>query len=126
MKNPKTEFDQSFLATQRRVLIARREALRLAKQGTHSEASAQRLLGRGEAHEYEDEAQRLDSLEVQGNLEVRDDQRLSAIERALQKLDEGTYGISDESGALIPRERLESVPEAIYTLAEQNARERSP
>jgi len=43
------------------------------------------------------------------------------IERALRKIDEGTYGISDVSGERIPRERLDAVPEAIYTLAEQSA-----
>jgi DnaK suppressor protein len=32
------------------------------------------------------------------------------VERALQKLDDGTYGICDRCGALIPEERLEARP----------------
>jgi DnaK suppressor protein len=56
---------------------------------------------------------------------VRDLARLERVDRALQKIEEGSYGTSDLSGHLIPRERLEAVPESIYTLAEERARERS-
>jgi DnaK suppressor protein len=35
---------------------------------------------------------------------------LEDVERALQKLDDGTYGICDRCGALIPEERLEARP----------------
>ena len=35
---------------------------------------------------------------------------LEDVERALAKLDEGTYGICDRCGALIPEERLEARP----------------
>ena len=35
---------------------------------------------------------------------------LEDAERALEKLDEGTYGICDRCGALIPEERLEARP----------------
>src|SRR3712207_6898461 len=45
--------------------------------------------------------------------------RLRYVERALQKIEEGTYGLSDDSGQPIPRGRLEAVPEAIRTVEEQ-------
>jgi len=35
---------------------------------------------------------------------------LADLERALAKLDEGTYGICDRCGALIPEQRLEARP----------------
>ena len=35
---------------------------------------------------------------------------LADVERSLVKLDEGTYGICDRCGALIPEERLEARP----------------
>ena len=35
---------------------------------------------------------------------------LTDVDRALAKLDEGTYGICDRCGALIPEERLEARP----------------
>lgn len=45
-------------------------------------------------------------------------QRLAAIARAEQRLDEGTYGRSVRSGAPIPDERLEADPAAELTVEE--------
>ena len=45
-------------------------------------------------------------------------ERLRNVQRALEKIQNGTYGISDLSGDVIPRGRLEAVPEAIYTADE--------
>ncbi len=73
----------------------------------------------------EDDAQRLDALERDGNLIVRNVTRLERIDRALKKIEEGTYGFSDLSGTPIPRARLEAVPEAVYTLSEEGLREGS-
>jgi DnaK suppressor protein len=44
---------------------------------------------------------------------------LEAIERAFQRLEDGSYGTSVESGESIPDERLEAVPWADRTVAEQ-------
>jgi RNA polymerase-binding protein DksA len=44
---------------------------------------------------------------------------LERIERALTKMQEGTYGLSDHSGKPIPVERLEAVPYATLTVQEQ-------
>ena len=87
------------------------------------EADIKREAGAG-VQEYEDDAQRLDSLEKEGNLVARDVKRLARVERALQKITEGTYGLSDTSGQRIPDERLEALPDAINTVAEQEASER--
>src|SRR3954454_18637646 len=51
------------------------------------------------------------------------ERRLRSVERALAKIAEGTYGLSDASGEPIPRERLEKVPEAIHTTEEEKAHE---
>lgn len=48
---------------------------------------------------------------------------LNECERALEKVDEGTYGYSDQSGEFIGLERLDAIPYATLTLAEQ---ERTP
>ena len=50
--------------------------------------------------------------------------RLDAIERALHRLDEGTYGKSIRSGEPIPDERLEADPAAELTIEEARAAER--
>lgn len=44
---------------------------------------------------------------------------LQQCERALKKIEEGTYGYSDESGDFIGEERLEAVPYATLTVTEQ-------
>ena len=47
-------------------------------------------------------------------------------ERALRKIDEGTYGVCDATGRRIPKGRLQAVPEAVYTLeAQQNLERRA-
>jgi DnaK suppressor protein len=50
---------------------------------------------------------------------------LADVERALAKLDAGRYGVSEDSGAPIPLERLEAVPWARRTAAEEERRARS-
>jgi DnaK suppressor protein len=51
-------------------------------------------------------------------------QQLVALERAEARLASGTYGLSIESGEPIPDGRLEAVPTAERTVAEQERYER--
>jgi DnaK suppressor protein len=51
--------------------------------------------------------------------------RLDTIERALHRLDDGTYGRSIRSGEPIPDERLEADPAAELTIEEARAAERA-
>jgi DnaK suppressor protein len=44
--------------------------------------------------------------------------RLAALDRALQRLEDGTYGRSIRTGAPIPDERLEADPAAELTVQE--------
>jgi DnaK suppressor protein len=48
--------------------------------------------------------------------------QLAAVERAEQRLERGTYGVSIESGRPIPDERLEAVPTAELTADEERTR----
>jgi RNA polymerase-binding transcription factor DksA len=50
-------------------------------------------------------------------------QELKDVSRALEKIEEGTYGLSDGSGEQIPKGRLKAIPEALYTIEEQQRRE---
>ena len=77
-----------------------------------------------EAKEIEDDAQDMAQSEVDETIDAVEEQRLRAIERALAKIDEGTYGLSDLSGDPIPKTRLEAMPEAVLTIQEEEARER--
>ena len=51
-------------------------------------------------------------------------EQLAAVERAEERLTAGTYGLSIESGRPIPDERLEALPTAERTAAEEAAYER--
>ncbi len=48
--------------------------------------------------------------------------RLAAIDRALQRIDAGTYGLSVRSGQPIPDARLDADPAAELTVEEASAR----
>lgn len=123
MTPPTSRLDKAFLARQKRRLTDLRQKMLQVRRGEESAESSANAETHDQAREFEDDAQKLATLELEGNLEAADDDRLSNIERALQKIADGTYGLSDASGAPIPIERLEAAPEALYTLAEQETRD---
>jgi DnaK suppressor protein len=125
MNSRSPRFDQAFLERKRRQLMALREQLQKAVESGEAEEAAVKNESAGEAREYEDAAQKLDTLETRGNLVNHDIGRLARVKRALNKIDAGTYGFSDVSGQPIPDQRLEAMPEAINTVQEQEASERA-
>ena len=75
-------------------------------------------------HDSGDLSQSLFTREMDATVEQTMEKRLQFVDRALQKIEEGTYGICDDTGEPIPRGRLEAMPEAIYTVEAQQRRER--
>lgn len=125
MSKKPPKLSAAYLERKRRQLTMLRDELRKNSNAAEAEESSVTAESALQAHEYEDDAQKLDMLEKEGNLVSRDLARLTRVERALKKIDEGTYGYSDLSGQRIPDDRLEAMPEATTTLAEQKARERT-
>jgi DnaK suppressor protein len=123
MAKQTSRLDPAFLARQKGRLTELRQQILRVRRGEEGEEANANAETHDQAREFEDDAQKLTTLELEGNLEAADDDRLSNIERALQKIADGTYGLSDASGAPIPIERLEAAPEALYTLAEQKSRD---
>jgi DnaK suppressor protein len=87
-----------------------------------------------EDRESEDEEGGVDSVDPATSLtaEGMDDaiaesmrDRLATIDRALRRLDDGSYGRSVRSGAPIPDERLEADPAAELTVEEARQEERA-
>ena len=117
--------DAAYLERKRRQLTKLRDELRKTTNAAEAEEGSIKNESALQAHEYEDDAQKLDMLEKEGSLVSRDVARLARVERALKKIAEGTYGYSDVSGQRIPDDRLEAMPDATTTLAEQTASERS-
>ena len=66
-----------------------------------------------------DDASELFDEELDEGIKERLRQELAAIERAEKRVDEGTYGLSVESGKPIPDGRLEAIPWAERTADEQ-------
>jgi len=121
MKTVKSGIDAAFVEKQRQQLLRLRATLVAASQAAEAEEADIKTQRAADAVELEDDAQQLDALEREGNLIRRDVERLDRVNRALKKIEEGTYGFSERSGKPIPRERLEAVPEALYTLSEEQA-----
>jgi DnaK suppressor protein len=117
--------DAAYLERKRRQLTKLRDELRKTTNAAEAEEGSIKNESALQAHEYEDDAQKLDMLEKEGSLVSRDVARLARVERALKKIAEGTYGYSDVSGQRIPDDRLDAMPDATTTLAEQTASERS-
>jgi DnaK suppressor protein len=74
--------------------------------------------GASELGDRDDPATSLTSEEVDRAVTELLQERLEAIERAEQRLLDGTYGRSVRSGAIIPDERLEADPAADLTADE--------
>jgi DnaK suppressor protein len=114
---------KEFIDRQRERLMKLFDQLSATVQADQTEETETKNQSSGESREAEDDAQRLTLLEIDGSLVSRDLDRLARIKRALKKIEDGTYGASDESGDPIPRDRLEAMPEAIFTLEEEAAHE---
>jgi DnaK suppressor protein len=117
------ELDKEFIEQQRDRLRDRKTELERMQRDAQE-------VSRERSQEYQDaqadsgdESQYLFEREVDATLGQQFGQELKDVSRALEKLEEGTYGLSDRSGEPIPRGRLEAIPEALYTIEEQQRRE---
>ena len=122
------ELDQQFVESQRERLVGLRDELVRIREGM---ADDERDLGEAEGDTQLDSgdlSQDMFTREMDASIEEQVQRRLREVDRALQKIEEGTYGLSDVSGESIPRGRLEAVPEALRTVEEQQRfeRERRP
>ncbi|HYS29908.1 MAG TPA: conjugal transfer protein TraR [Candidatus Limnocylindria bacterium] len=66
----------------------------------------------------EDEASLLYDREAEIDENARDRKELAQVNRALERIEQGTYGLSEVSGKPIPIERLEALPYAITLVDE--------
>jgi DnaK suppressor protein len=117
--------DKEFVEEQRgRLEELRAELTRLARGLEEDQRDRAEDEGDFTEHDSGDMSQSLFTREMDATVEQVTERRLASVERALEKIEEGTYGLSDESGEQIPKGRLEAAPEAIYTVEEQQRRER--
>jgi DnaK suppressor protein len=105
-----------------RLLTERSEVMQLL----HNSESAGRADQQAEQEtgDMADSAQPLTALGMDEAIADGMRERLATIDRALKRLDEGTYGRSIVSGEPIPDERLEADPAAELTVQEANRESR--
>ena len=119
------ELDKEFVEKQReRLEELRAELARMVKGLEEDQQDRAESEGDMTENDSGDMSQSLFTREMDATVEQTMEKRLESVDRALQKIEEGTYGICDATGEPIPRGRLEAMPEAIYTVEAQQRRER--
>lgn len=112
---------KDFVNSQRQRLESLRHEL-LNAAGVASERDRQNENANGPL-DISDRAEVATERKTDEALDKLTERRLKFVGRALEKIAEGTYGLSDASGKRISKERLEKVPEAIRTIEEERAHE---
>lgn len=104
----------------RQRLESERDAIksRIGERSRDSQKTVREETGVGDSG---DEATRLNDLEVEADENEVDRVTLSLIHRALGRIEDGTYGVSELSGKPIPKERLEAVPYATTLVDEASS-----
>lgn len=121
--------DKSFIEDQKRRLLELKAELERMRDGLDED---QRDRGEDEGdyteHDSGDLGQSMFTREMDATIEGQVQRRLEDVERALEKIQEDSYGVCDDTGEEIPKRRLEAVPEAIRTVEAQQSfeRERRP
>lgn len=123
MSDQNANLSREFIEQQRERLEALRKQLRGGEESRSASDRTFREEHGGEAREFEDAAQDLAQREIYQARHDVDGRRLADIDRALQKIAEGSYGLSDASGVPIPKARLEATPEAVLTVREEENKE---
>jgi DnaK suppressor protein len=123
-----TDLDREFIERQRERLESLREELMRIRDSLEDEERQIREEEGDSQLDSGDLSQDIFTRELDATVEQAAEKRLHDVERALQKIEEGTYGICDDTGEKIPKGRLEAVPEAIRTVEAQERfeRERRP
>lgn len=125
MKQPTHEnLDETFIARQRQRLLALRAQLIAGGDAAGAEENTLQTAAGDEPRDAVDDGDRLEQQANDEALLAHDLDRIAAIDRALEKIQEHTYGLSDGNGEPIGRAHLEAVPEAVFTVDELNAKER--
>ena len=96
------------LNTKRNELVAAQQASTAERRGLHERETEQGDVA-------EDQIEQAAALRL-GQFDAA---LLADVDRALEKLADGTYGVSEQSGQPIPLERLDALPWARRTAAEE-------
>ena len=120
-----TQLDEEFVEQQRQRLLELKAELEQMRDGMSDD---QRDRGEDEGdyteHDSGDGSQQIFTREMDATMGGRFERRLEDVNRALEKVEEGSYGVCEDTGDPIPKGRLEAMPEAIRTVEAQQNSER--
>ena len=117
-------FDDAFIARQRERLLELRAQLVASGDAAGVDETTLQAAAGDEPRDAVDDGDRLEQQSNDEALLARNLERIATIDRALEKIREHTYGLSDGNGEPIGRAHLEAVSEAIFTADELRARQR--
>jgi DnaK suppressor protein len=106
----------------RQRLLAERAEVEVLLRDTEAEGEQDRTAEDDQPADSVDPAQPLTAEGLADSVAETLRDRLATIDRALQRLDDGTYGRSVRSGRPIPDERLDADPAAELTVEEARDR----
>ncbi|AHY46571.1 DnaK suppressor protein [Rubrobacter radiotolerans] len=117
-----SKLDKEFIEKQREKLLQLQGELERIISGMEEDE-------RDRAEEEEDTqldsgdmSQQIFTREVDATVAGQSAERLEDVKRALEKIDEGTYGVCEDTGEPIPKGRLEAIPEALRTVEAEERR----
>jgi DnaK suppressor protein len=120
----KYELDERFIAEQRERLQNLKEELLRVRRSMEEDERQRSEEERDTQLDSGDMSQEMFTREMDATIGEQVERRLKDVDRALEKIEEGTYGICDDTGEPIPKGRLEAMPEAIRTVEAQQRYER--
>lgn len=115
--------DKEFIERQREALEQTRDELTRLTQGLTED---DRERGEDQAYETSDAGdlgREIHTRQLDETVSGQIESRLEHVERALEKIEEGSYGICDDTGEEILKGRLEAMPEATTTVEAQQRRD---
>lgn len=113
-----TFMDAAFLAEQKAKLLAEKQRIEdeIALRSTPKESAHEKERHRVKYEDYgdtvEDNAAEVAQYDVQLHVERQLEEQLGRVNAALKRLEDGTYGVDEETGKEISEERLRANPTA--------------
>ncbi|HET6492999.1 MAG TPA: TraR/DksA family transcriptional regulator [Burkholderiales bacterium] len=118
------DLEEDFIARQRERLLKLRAQLIADGDAAAAEENTLQVAAGDEPQDAVDDGNRLEQQATDEAVLAHNLIRITAVDRALEKIQERTYGLSDGNGEPIGRAHLEIVPEAVFTIDELNAKAR--
>ncbi len=124
MNKQSDSLDSEFIQQQRQRLETLQSELQSSLEFRQEDQLKMQAARLNQSHGSGGDAQKNALQDNDRAVEAHDRARLQTVGRALEKIEDGTYGLSDQSGQQIPRERLVALPASLFTVQEEEARER--